>query len=458
VLVKFDQLNDRNGKCTFSKGDDYVVPIYPTETTLPNKIIRTQLPLQLATCITIHKSQGQSTDNLVMVLGNMHWSRGLGYVAASRCKSSKGLFFLRTAEKDILGLTDFNNHPFHYKAINTAYRNLWTSKKEATDFIYDNSAVKIDDLFNLHSCVEMEYSSDEVDEFGNWNEIHCEGPEKILPETPPVLSAPLSLDIDDDDVIQSLPQKKRRREIRRPPCVNRTAPDIASPWQMHGSEMCELQQKVKNFAPLGDQVVARVQRCCVEQNDALDYHCTVEGREMSYLQPTTCLSSTLLEVFLHSIQDRDPEMANALIVPDHFYNALTMDGYNCENARNWSRVFPHDFMKNPMIFIIPTGGHWIFAMIDPRHTDPAKHTLFLIDPYGHDRNKTDGRKKIIRDLTAWYTAELHLPQGKAIKSKYAKKVKCPLKLETWSHNLPPQPSGDVTSCGILCAMYAYYLL
>jgi hypothetical protein len=85
---------------------------------------RIQLPLSVAECVTIHKAQGQSVDN-VMIRMNTASHRGLFYVAASRARSVEGLHFVRTIAKDHLDVDDFNTKKeWPFRVIHEEYDRL----------------------------------------------------------------------------------------------------------------------------------------------------------------------------------------------------------------------------------------------------------------------------------------------------------------------------------------------
>ena len=76
-----------------------------------------QYPIKLAWAITIHKSQGQTFDNIVIDLGAGAFTHGQVYVGLSRCTSLQGIILKRPVmARDII--FDERVHEFRNRFLN----------------------------------------------------------------------------------------------------------------------------------------------------------------------------------------------------------------------------------------------------------------------------------------------------------------------------------------------------
>jgi hypothetical protein len=74
-----------------------IVPITPLKTSfeIDGKVMsRTQLPLQLAWTVTVHKSQGLTLGRIELGLGKREFSTGLTFVALSWVKTLDGIMIV----------------------------------------------------------------------------------------------------------------------------------------------------------------------------------------------------------------------------------------------------------------------------------------------------------------------------------------------------------------------------
>ncbi|KAK1372390.1 hypothetical protein POM88_028583 [Heracleum sosnowskyi] len=92
------------------KGTKHFIPrmeLSPTETKLPFKLCRKQMPLQICYAMTINKAQGQSLEKVALYLPKSCFTHGQLYVAVSRVTSPKGLkMFINDKEGNTTNITE----------------------------------------------------------------------------------------------------------------------------------------------------------------------------------------------------------------------------------------------------------------------------------------------------------------------------------------------------------------
>jgi len=102
-----------------SSWDKIVYEYNPDQDKIEEKTVGTfeQYPIKLAWAITIHKSQGQTFDNIVIDLGSGAFTHGQVYVGLSRCTSLKGIILKRPVmARDII--FDERVHEFRERFLN----------------------------------------------------------------------------------------------------------------------------------------------------------------------------------------------------------------------------------------------------------------------------------------------------------------------------------------------------
>ena len=69
---------------------------------LPFNFVRRQFPITPAYCVTVHKSQGQTLDNIGIIADTDPFAHGMLYVALSRVGSWNNVVFYSPREESFL--------------------------------------------------------------------------------------------------------------------------------------------------------------------------------------------------------------------------------------------------------------------------------------------------------------------------------------------------------------------
>ena len=84
----------------------------------------TQFPLRLGWAITVHKSQGQTLDEVVLDFEDQYFAGGQAYVALSRVKSLDTMYFISSPSSSEILAVDFDVNVFMRKAEHSPFNSV----------------------------------------------------------------------------------------------------------------------------------------------------------------------------------------------------------------------------------------------------------------------------------------------------------------------------------------------
>ena len=161
VLVQFDERYYKSCQDSWLTDKSRVLPIIPSTVSFKvsgTLIYRTQLPLQLSTCTTIHKCQSLTLDNVVWILSSI-FTMGLAYVASSRVRRWDGLYLVPHPTKLSLTTNDINK--WNFANIHNEYERLRAApraegRRIADIFVEENNFDPLQDVAVQPNLVETQ--------------------------------------------------------------------------------------------------------------------------------------------------------------------------------------------------------------------------------------------------------------------------------------------------------------
>ena len=162
LMIEFDELSASIPRFKSRNNTlDNLFPLPVTTKRLTDSVNRTQFPINPAECLTIHKAQGQTVENITLV-ADKGLRRGMLYVALSRAKTSKGVhIILHEIEK--LCKRDFNcEDDSGYALIHAEYDRLRKVPAKRAEAITEALGVDIDFSRELAGMTTFESESDNM--------------------------------------------------------------------------------------------------------------------------------------------------------------------------------------------------------------------------------------------------------------------------------------------------------
>ena len=360
-----------------SHNSSNIVPIAPIHISYKDygtSITRTQLPLVLSSCVTIHKCQGLSLHRIVWILGKF-FTRGLGYVASGRATTSSGLYIIRHDNFRSFSESQMNDYQDQLYDIHEEYERLRNTKRiEARRIAKDNLQI-LDDIgpvsfSELPQIAIMENRPiKQIKESKNTkkNQIHKK-----------FQSAMKSINFDTSE------EKNQSLGTLNLTDGTRTIPGSGSNfWSLNPFEINDTTNRLHMIVQIAQQDAQRTfcRNSTYGDVASLYRHNWLTGTVMNHI----------LSIILQS-----NSCGNIVLLPDYFYSQLSQvrQGYNFANV---SEFITRKFVENPsllysdIIFPVHIPGHWILAILASQDK-----TIYLID------SMKGTHVEIVRNIIRWY--------------------------------------------------------